>query len=256
MFTESANLPPRLPATAASRIPRHVAIIMDGNGRWARQRGLARAEGHAKGGENLLRIIEVAGDLGIEFLTVYAFSVENWRRPAEEVGTLMHLLETYLVKYADTLIKKQIRLRVIGDITALPERTRRPLEVVIHETAGFAKQTLVLALNYGARAEVLRSVREIAQKAVSGRLDPAKLDWDAFAAHLDTGDIPDPDLVIRTSGETRLSNFLLLQAAYAEWYFTPVLWPDFDENCLSEAVSTFATRERRFGMTGEQLREA
>jgi undecaprenyl diphosphate synthase len=229
---------------------------MDGNGRWARQRGLARVEGHSKGGENLLKIIEAAGNLGIEFLTVYAFSVENWRRPAEEVGALMQLLKSYLEQYTSTLIEKQIRLRVIGDVDALPEHTRLPLNAAMRDTAGFTQQTLVLALNYGARAEVLRAVREIAAEAAAGRLEPEKLDWESFALHLDTNDIPDPDLVIRTSGETRLSNFLLLQAAYAEWYFTPVLWPDFDAACLAEAVNAYATRERRFGMTGEQLQVA
>jgi undecaprenyl diphosphate synthase len=254
-MSESASNPSRPPATLA-RVPRHVAIIMDGNGRWARQRGLARVEGHSKGGENLLRIIEAAGEIGIEFLTVYAFSVENWRRPAEEVGALMHLLENYLVEYTSTLVEKQIRLRVIGDISALPGHTREALETAIRNTASFTKQTLVLALNYGARAEVLRAVREVASEAAAGRLSPEALDWESFALRLDTGDIPDPDLVIRTSGETRLSNFLLLQAAYAEWYFTPVLWPDFDATCLAAAVNAFATRERRFGMTGEQLREA
>jgi undecaprenyl diphosphate synthase len=240
----------------AKNVPRHVAIIMDGNGRWARQRGLPRAEGHARGGENLLRIIEAAGEIGIKYLTVYAFSVENWRRPAEEVEALMSLLEGYLARYAETLVEKKIRLRVIGDISALPEHTRRPLEKAICETAHFTGQTLVLALNYGARAEVVRATRVLIREAVAGRLDPEKLDWAAFAAHLDTEGIPDPDLVIRTSGETRLSNFLLLQAAYAEWYFSPVLWPDFDAVCLLEAVKVFASRERRFGMTGEQLKVA
>jgi undecaprenyl diphosphate synthase len=252
MPSKTASKPPHQPASVG-RIPRHIAIIMDGNGRWARQRGLARAEGHAKGGENLLRIIEAVGDLGIEFLTVYAFSVENWRRPAEEIGALMHLLEKYLTQYTETLIEKQIRLRVIGDISALPAQTRQSLEIAIRDTANFTNQTLVLALNYGARAEVLRAARELAAEAAAGRLDPEKLSWETFAAHLDTDGIPDPDLVIRTSGETRLSNFLLLQAAYAEWYFTPVLWPDFDAACLAEAVNAFANRERRFGMTGEQL---
>jgi undecaprenyl diphosphate synthase len=226
---------------------------MDGNGRWARQRNLPRIEGHRKGGENGLRILDAAGKLGVRYLTLYAFSVENWHRPADEVDALMRLLETYLGRYYDSLVEKKIRLRAIGDISALPAHAREPLEKAIRDTAEFTGPTLVLALNYGSRNETLRALRACAGDILAGRADPGKLDWDTFASYLDTRGIPDPDLVIRTSGETRLSNFLLLQSAYAEWYFTPVLWPDFDEQCLAEAVRAFSTRERRFGLTGEQL---
>lgn len=234
-------------------IPRHVAIIMDGNGRWARQRGLARIEGHDKGGENVLTILEAVRKFGIRYLTLYAFSVENWQRPAGEVNALMLLLETYINRYLDELVKQHIRLRVIGNIAVLPENARLPLERAIRETAGFSRQTLVLALNYGARSEVLEAARSYARDVQAGRATTSGLDWETFSRYLYTQDIPDPDLIIRTSGETRLSNFLLLQAAYAEWYFTPVLWPDFDEAQLLKAIQEFSRRERRFGLTGEQI---
>ncbi|MDR1497580.1 MAG: isoprenyl transferase [Puniceicoccales bacterium] len=234
-------------------IPTHVAIIMDGNGRWAGQRNLPRTEGHRKGSENSLHILEAAGKIGVRYLTLYAFSVENWHRPADEVDALMRLLETYLDRYYDKLVEKKIRLRTIGDTAALPAHAREPLEKAIRDTAHFTGTSLVLALNYGSRNEVLRALRTCANDIASGQLNPDKLDWNAFASYLDTRDIPDPDLVIRTSGETRMSNFLLLQSAYAEWYFTPTLWPDFDENCFIEAVRVFSTRERRFGRTAEQL---
>ncbi|MDR2845587.1 MAG: isoprenyl transferase [Puniceicoccales bacterium] len=242
-------------ASTIPNTPRHVAIIMDGNGRWARQRHLPRLEGHRQGGENVLRIVEAAGKLGIEYLTLYAFSVENWQRPPEEVDALMRLLESFLGQYVSNLVEKKIRLRVIGDISALPPHARLPLEEAIRETAHFSGPTLILALNYGARTEVLNAVRAYARDAQAGRVDAAALDWPAFAAYLDTRDVPDPDLIIRTSGETRLSNFLLLQAAYAEMYFSPVLWPDFDGECLAAAVRAYAGRERRFGKTGEQLNQ-
>jgi undecaprenyl diphosphate synthase len=227
---------------------------MDGNGRWARQRDLPRAAGHRAGGENLLRIVEAAGELGIRCLTLYAFSVENWQRPAEEVGALMQLLETFLGEHGQRLCEQKICLRTIGDIGALPEHARLPLERAVRETAAFAdNQMLILALNYGSRTETLNAVRSCVRDALAGKLDLDALDWEAFDARLDTAGIPDPDLIIRTSGETRLSNFLLLQAAYAEMYFSPVLWPDFDGKCLAEAVRAYAARERRFGKTGEQI---
>ncbi|MDR1817589.1 MAG: isoprenyl transferase [Puniceicoccales bacterium] len=242
------------PATAG--VPRHVAIIMDGNGRWARQRKLPRVEGHYRGGENVMRIVEAAQKLGIKYLTLYAFSVENWQRPAAEVDALMRLLESFLGQYARRLVEEKVRLLTIGDISALPAHARKPLEQAIRDTANFTGHTLVLALNYGARAETVRAVREIARAAAAGALNPDALGWDDLAARLDTAGIPDPDLLIRTSGETRLSNFLLLQAAYAEMYFSPVLWPDFDGECLAAALRAYAARERRFGKTGEQLARA
>ncbi|MDR2862338.1 MAG: isoprenyl transferase [Puniceicoccales bacterium] len=240
---------------SSGNTPRHVAIIMDGNGRWARQRNLPRVDGHRKGVENVLRIVDAANKLGIEYLTLYAFSVENWQRPAAEVDALMHLLESFLGQYAAELVEKHIRLRVIGNLAALPEHARAPLEKAVATTADFPGPTLVLAINYGARTEVLDAVRAYAREVQAGRASPDTLGWESFSRYLYTRDMPDPDLIIRTSGETRLSNFLLLQSAYAEMYFSPVLWPDFDGACLADAVRAFANRERRFGKTGEQLRE-
>jgi undecaprenyl diphosphate synthase len=236
--------------------PRHVAIIMDGNGRWARQRGLPRIEGHRQGVENVRRIVEVARDLGIPCLTLYAFSAENWRRPADEVGALMLLLEIFLKKYTRELVRDEVRLRVIGRPGDLPERARACLEEALAATAHFTERTIVLALNYGSRQETLEAVRAYAEAVRAGRENSAELDWPRFARYLYTADLPDPDLIIRTSGESRLSNFLLLQAAYAEMYFSQVYWPDFNRACLVEAIEAYKLRERRFGQTGEQVRPA
>ncbi len=229
---------------------------MDGNGRWARARDLPRIEGHRQGVQNVLRIIDAAAREGIEYLTLYAFSVENWQRPPEEVDALMHLLEIFLQQYAHELIERQVRLRVIGDISMLPEHARRPLEKTLQDTAHFSAHTLVLAINYGARAEIVRAVQDYARDVQESRARPENLDWSTLANYLSTAGIPDPDLIIRSSGEKRLSNFLLLQAAYAEIYFTPVLWPDFDGEELAAAIHFFSQRERRFGKTGEQLHQS
>lgn len=236
-------------------VPRHVAIIMDGNGRWAKARGLPRVEGHRRGVETVRRTIEAARDFGIEYLTLYAFSVENWRRPQEEVGALMNLLEYFLKKETKTLIKNQVRLRTIGRTDDLPEKVRRELQSTIEATAGFTEHTLVLALNYGSRTEVLDAARSYAEAVAKGEINPDDLSWESFAQHLYTGDMPDPDLIIRTSGETRVSNFLLLQAAYAEFVFLPLFWPEFDRDAFASALEQFNNRERRFGRTGEQVAE-
>jgi undecaprenyl diphosphate synthase len=241
-----SHLPP-------AKIPEHVAIIMDGNGRWARQRGLPRLEGHRRGVEAVRAVIEGARDLGIRYLTLYAFSVENWRRPEDEIGGLMGLLEYFLKRETATLVKNRVRLRTIGRTDQLPSAVHQELQLAITATAGFTEHTLVLALNYGARTEVLDAARAYARAVADGRIVNDEATWETFAQHLYTHDLPDPDLVIRTSGETRVSNFLLLQAAYAEFVFTPVLWPDFTKADLSAAVATFAQRERRFGRTSEQL---
>ena len=237
-------------------VPRHVAIIMDGNGRWAKQRGLPRIEGHRRGVETVRRTIETARDLGIEYLTLYAFSVENWRRPEQEVGALMGLLEFFLKRETATLIKNKVRLLTIGRTDALPEKVRRALDRTIAATAEFTDHTLVLALNYGSRTEVLDAAKAYAAEVAAGKIDPDDDSWESFSRHLYTADLPDPDLVIRTSGETRVSNFLLLQAAYAEFVFLPLFWPDFDRQAFTAAIQTFNSRERRFGRTGDQLATA
>lgn len=235
-------------------VPAHVAIIMDGNGRWARQRGLPRLEGHRRGVESVRKVLDASRELGIRYLTLYAFSVENWRRPEDEVGGLMGLLETFLNREKAGLIKNRVRLRAIGRTEALPPRARAALLDTIAATAQFTDSTLVLALNYGARTEILDAARSYAAAVAAGT---ASLDdtatWEGFSRHLYTSDLPDPDLVIRTSGENRLSNFLLVQAAYAEFVFTPVLWPDFGRAELEAAVNDYRRRERRFGLTGEQV---
>jgi len=234
-------------------VPRHVAIIMDGNGRWAKSRGLPRVQGHRRGVETVRQTIETARDFGIEYLTLYAFSVENWQRPEEEIGALMSLLEYFLKKETKTLIKNRVRLRTIGRTSALPIKVRRELETTIAATAEFTEHTLVLALNYGSRTEVLDAARAYAEAVTAGRADPENLTWEAFAQHLYTADIPDPDLIIRTSGETRVSNFLLLQAAYAEFVFLPLYWPEFDREAFGNALEQFNQRERRFGRTSDQI---
>lgn len=236
-----------------SSLPQHIAIIMDGNGRWAKLRSLPRIEGHRRGADTVRRIIDAARDLGIRYLTLYAFSVENWRRPQDEVGGLMKLLEFFLDRETSTLIKNKVRLLTIGRTCDLPEGVRRRLEKTIEATASFTGQTLVLALNYGSRTELLDAVKAYGDDRAAGKPVPASPTWEDFSRYLNTADIPDPDLVIRTSGETRVSNFLLLQAAYAEFIFTPVLWPDFTRQHFEEAIAEFARRERRFGMTSEQV---
>jgi undecaprenyl diphosphate synthase len=235
-------------------VPSHVAIIMDGNGRWAKQRGLPRLEGHRRGVEAVRAAIESAKALGVRVLTLYAFSVENWRRPEDEVGGLMNLLETFLRREKETLVKNQVCLRTIGRTDALPPKARAALAEVMAATGHFTEHTLVLALNYGARTEVLDAARSFAAAVAAGTisLDDATT-WEGFARHLYTADLPDPDLVVRTSGEYRLSNFLLVQSAYAEFVFSPVRWPDFGREDFQAAVDEYRRRERRYGQTGEQV---
>ena len=233
--------------------PEHVAIIMDGNGRWANERGLPRIEGHRRGAEAVKRTLKAVQDNGVKIITLYAFSVENWNRPKKEVDALMKLLERFLADQLPVLIKRKIRLRVIGRYQELPERVQDRLRKAEAATKDFTTHTLDLALNYGARTEVVDAVKAIAKAAQAGDIDLNALDYDGFRPYLYTSDLPDPDLVIRTSGESRLSNFLLLQAAYAELYITPVLWPDFDETHFKAALADYASRERRYGKTAEQL---
>jgi undecaprenyl diphosphate synthase len=234
-------------------IPAHVAIIMDGNGRWAKQRGLPRIEGHRRGVDAVRNIIFGARDLGLRMLTLYAFSVENWRRPEKEISGLMHLLEFFLRKEIATFVREKVRLRTIGRLGEMPAGVQRILREAAEATAGFDGFTVVLALNYGARTEAADAAGAFAAAVALGREKAGAPSWEAFRRYLYTSDMPDPDLVIRTSGETRISNFLLLQAAYAEFIFTPVLWPDFTKAELAAALAEYQRRERRYGLTSEQL---
>ena len=227
--------------------PRHVAIIMGGNGRWAKRRFLPRIAGHRKGVEAVRRIVEAAPDLGIEVLTLYPFSRENWNRRQDEVSDLMGLLHHYLRNEIAELHQKGVRLAVIGDYRSLNPHLVALLEQGMETTAGNSRLTLVLALNYGAQAEIARAVRAIAEDVASGQLSPGQIDPDAIEARLDTASLPLPDLIIRTSGEVRLSNFLLWQAAYAELLFVDTLWPDFDAATLAEAIQAYGGRGRRYG---------
>jgi undecaprenyl diphosphate synthase len=232
---------------AVGRVPRHVAIIMDGNGRWAKQRGLPRAAGHKAGAEAVRRALQAAADQGVEVLTIYAFSSENWRRSEEEISDLTALMRFYLERELKTLEKERVRLKLIGDYSAFgPELVDR-LERAVERTAGNDRLTLVIALNYGSRAEIAGAARKLAQRVAAGELPPNQIDERSIERELQTHDLPELDLLIRTSGEVRLSNFLLWQAAYAELLFLDTLWPDFDEQIFADAVQRFAARERRFG---------
>jgi undecaprenyl diphosphate synthase len=239
--------------TASAKIPTHVAIIMDGNGRWAKQRKLPRIEGHRRGVETVRSIIDAAREHGVRYLTLYAFSVENWKRPQDEVTGLMSLLDYFLKRETKTLVKNKVRLLTIGRTDEMPEAVRKRLDEAKKATAHFTAHTLVLALNYGSRTEIVDAARAYAEAIAKGKQKPEDDSWESFSRHLYTADIPDPDLVIRTSGETRISNFLLMQSAYAEFIFTPVLWPDFTKDEFAAALAEFANRERRFGLTSEQL---
>jgi undecaprenyl diphosphate synthase len=246
-MTESDILEAETNARRACAAPRHVALIMDGNGRWAAQRGLPRFEGHRRGVEALRRAVRAAINLDIRYLTVYSFSAENWSRPREEVESLLTLLHRFIRNDLAELHANNVRVRVIGarnDLAADISDLLREAEQVTLENTGL---TLVVAFNYGSRQEIAAAARALAEMVAQGRLAPEEIDAEAIARRLDTADIPDPDLIIRTSGEQRLSNFLLWQAAYAEFVFLPILWPDFDEAALSAAIAEYAHRDRRFG---------
>ena len=235
---------------AGGRVPRHVAIIMDGNGRWAKQRGLPRVAGHRAGAEAVRRALQSAADNGVQVLTLYAFSSENWRRSEEEISDLTALMRFYLERELRTLEKERVRLKLIGDYQAFgPELVER-LERAVDRTAANDRLTLVVALNYGSRAEIAAAARKLASKVAAGELQSGEIDETAIGAELQTRDLPDLDLLIRTSGELRLSNFLLWQAAYAELLFLDILWPDFDERAFTDALKTYAARDRRFGGRG------
>ncbi len=244
---DSMALQPSSPVVQPSVVPRHVAIIMDGNGRWAAQRGLPRTEGHRRGADAVQRAVEACGELGVDFLTLYAFSSENWKRPPAEVEALMFLLDRFLRNKLDEMLKKNVRFQAIGRLTDLPTSCQESLHRAIERTAGNTGLTLILALSYGGREEIVDGVKSVVRDVQDGRLDPAMITPDVFSQHLYTRHWPDPDLLIRTSGELRLSNFLLWQLSYAEFWVTPKLWPDFNKSDLEEACAAFAQRERRFG---------
>jgi len=245
------------PVLDPKRIPRHVAIIMDGNGRWAKQRNLPRIMGHRTGMESVKDVVRTASELNLEVLTLYAFSTENWKRPAVEVQGIMALLKTYLKSELQSMLQNDISLRCIGEIEKLPPDIQKILTETIQKTALKAGDTprlvLNLALSYGSRAEIVRAARIMAEKCVNGQFEPEDLSEHLFASHLYTTGLPDPDLLIRTGGEARLSNFLLWQLSYAELYITETMWPDFKGDNLIEAIRYYQSRERRFGQTSEQL---
>lgn len=235
-------------------LPRHLAIIMDGNGRWAKKQGMLRVFGHENGTKAVRQTVEACAKLGIQYLTLYAFSTENWNRPKLEVDTLMKLLINSLKNELPTLQKNNIRLNMIGNMNMLPENAQKQLLDVIEQTKGNTRMTLTLALSYGSREEIVQAVQAISTKVKDGELLANDINDDVISQHLYTHNMPDVDLVIRTSGEQRISNFLLWQIAYAEFYFTEELWPDFREKHLHEAIISYQNRERRFGKTSEQIK--
>jgi undecaprenyl diphosphate synthase len=237
--------------TALKRIPKHVAIIMDGNGRWAKQRGLPRSEGHRQGTENLRRLIRAAVEFNIEILTIYAFSTENWNRPRREVQLLMRILEMVIDRELEELNKEGVQIRHIGELDGIDERLQRKVLEACETTKNNTRLILNVAFNYGGRDEIVHAMQAIIRKGIPVEAISEEL----ISEHLYTSGLPDPDLLIRTSGEFRLSNFLIWQGAYAEHYYTEVYWPDFDKECLREALDVYAQRKRRFGKTDEQIEE-
>ncbi|MDG1329941.1 MAG: isoprenyl transferase [Flavobacteriaceae bacterium] len=237
-----------------SNLPNHIAIIMDGNGRWAKKKGLLRSLGHQGGAKTVREIVEVCTEINIKFLTLYAFSTENWNRPKLEVELLMKLLISSLKKELNTLQKNNIKLATIGDIKSLPTNVSTELIDVVEKTKNNTRLTLTLALSYSSREELIKTIKEISLKVKNNLISPENIDESVINNHLYTCDLPDVDLLIRTSGEQRISNFLLWQIAYAELYFTDILWPDFNKENLFEAILNYQNRERRFGKTSEQLK--
>ncbi|MBI4634682.1 MAG: isoprenyl transferase [Deltaproteobacteria bacterium] len=235
------------------KLPRHIAIIMDGNGRWAQRHTLGRISGHKKGAEAVRVAVRTCREIGIQYLTLYAFSVENWIRPPEEVNALMDLLEEYLRSETTEMIKNNIRLATIGNVDALRDSIKNLLLDIMEKTAKNNRLILNLALSYGGRDEIVEAVRKIIGDCRTNKITPAELTKDSFSSYLYTAHMPDPDLLIRTSGEYRLSNFLLWQMAYTEFYFTDILWPDFKKEDLLKAIADYQQRERRYGLTSDQL---
>lgn len=236
-----------------NKLPKHIAIIMDGNGRWALSHGMDRVNGHFEGVNSVREVAEAAAEIGVKYLTLYTFSTENWNRPQDEVDALMSLFVETIVKELPTLQKNNIKLEAIGDLQSLPEENYDKLKYTMNETAQNDRMTLVLAISYSSRWEILKAVKDIAQETASGKTTISDIDEKLFDKHLATAGTPDPDLLIRTSGEYRISNYLLWQIAYSELYFTDVLWPDFRKEELYKAIVNYQNRERRFGMTSEQI---
>jgi undecaprenyl diphosphate synthase len=238
------------------RLPRHVAIILDGNGRWAAARGLPRTKGHEHGAEAVRAAVRGCRERGIECLTLYAFSVANWSRPQEEIDVLMRLCAEFAEREREDLVARGVAVRVIGDLDEVPTPTRRAVEALVEATAGGREMTLALALSYGGRRDMVNAMRALAVRARAGLVVPEDIDEGSIRRFLTTSDLPDPDLLIRTGGEKRLSDFLLYECAYAELFFTETLWPDFTESVLDEAIAVFGRRERRYGRTSDQLQRA
>lgn len=237
-----------------SRIPVHVAMIMDGNGRWAKSRGFSRSEGHTEGVSTVHRVTRLSGELGIKYLTLYAFSTENWNRPDDEVATLMYLIGWAIEKELPGLLENNVRIHIFGDVDRLPEEPRKKIFYARDATAHCTGLQLNMCLSYSSRWEITEAARKLAREAKEGKINPEEISEEMFASKLTTAGIPDPDLLIRTGGECRVSNYLLWQIAYSELYFTPVLWPDFTDEEYVDALLDFQSRERRFGKTSEQIR--
>ncbi len=247
MSLQPANAEPRPGNAGGAGVPRHIAIIMDGNGRWAKARGLPRVAGHRQGAEAARAVLRAAGEAGVECLTLYAFSSENWRRPETEINDLMGLLRFYIGAELNTLHREGIRIKILGDHRAFPPDVAKLVDEAVAKTAGNKRMTLAIALNYGSRAELVHAAQALARKAAAGEVSPEQIDEAMLDASLYTADLPPLDLLIRTSGERRLSNFLLWQSAYAELLFDDTYWPDFNGDSLRAAIADFAARERRYG---------
>jgi undecaprenyl diphosphate synthase len=239
-----------------SKLPRHMAIIMDGNGRWAQEHGLPRVEGHRQGAKAVREVVRAAREIGLRALTLYAFSAQNWQRPVEEVATLMQLLRDYVIEERDEIMDNDIRLIAIGDVDRLPPFAKEPLDALMSDSAGNRGMTLCLALSYGGRESIVAAARAMAEAVACGRLSPEDVTEERLTSQLQTSGLPQLDLLVRTSGEERLSNFLLWEAAYAELYFTDTYWPAFGKTELYLALESYRGRERRFGRTREQIRSA
>lgn len=248
------SLEDKITQISGKKLPAHVAIIMDGNGRWARQRGLDRSMGHMEGVKSVRRVTEIASDLGIKYLTLYTFSTENWNRPEEEVDALMHLIAIAIENETPDLIKNNVRLRLIGDMERVPDFALQKLNNCVKATAGCTGLSLVLAISYSSRWEIVEATKKIAKDVADGKMPIEKIDEKSFADNLSTTGIPDPDLLVRTGGEFRISNYLLWQIAYSELYFSEKFWPDFSKEDFCDAIIQFQSRERRFGKTSEQIK--